>query len=109
MFSRAAAAHYDAAAQCPLWENFLREIFDNDTEMIRYIQKAVGYSLTGSTQEQCAFFLIGDGCNGKSTFLDIIRQLFGNYANNMQAESLMIRPNNNGISSDIARHSKEHL
>ncbi|MBQ1777865.1 MAG: hypothetical protein IIZ93_06880 [Acidaminococcaceae bacterium] len=102
-FTRAAAAHYDAAAQCPLWENFLREIFDNDTEMIRYIQKAVGYSLTGSTQEQCAFFLIGDGCNGKSTFLDIIRQLFGNYANNMQAESLMIRPNNNGISSDIAR------
>ena len=102
-FTKSIAAHYDVSAKCPLWEKFLHEIFANDADMIRYIQKAVGYSLTGSTQEQCAFLLIGDGCNGKSTFLDIIRQLFGDYASNIQAESLMIRNNNNGINSDIAR------
>lgn len=102
-FTKSMAAHYDINAKCPLWEKFLHEIFADDADMIRYIQKAVGYSLTGSTQEQCAFLLIGDGCNGKSTFLDIIRQLFGDYASNIQAESLMIRNNNNGINSDIAR------
>lgn len=102
-FTKSIAAHYDVNAKCPLWDKFLHEIFADDEDMIRYIQKAVGYSLTGSTQEQCAFLLIGDGCNGKSTFLDIIRQLFGDYASNIQAESLMIRNNNNGINSDIAR------
>lgn len=102
-FTKSIAAHYDVNAKCPLWDKFLHEIFAGDEDMIRYIQKAVGYSLTGSTQEQCAFLLIGDGCNGKSTFLDIIRQLFGDYASNIQAESLMIRNNNNGINSDIAR------
>lgn len=102
-FTKSIAAHYDVNAKCPLWDKFLHEIFADDEDMIRYIQKAVGYSLTGSTQEQCAFLLIGDGCNGKSTFLDIIRQLFGDYASNIQAESLMIRSNNNGINSDIAR------
>ena len=102
-FTKSIAAHYDVTAKCPLWDKFLHEIFASDDDMIRYIQKAVGYSLTGSTQEQCAFLLIGDGCNGKSTFLDIIRQLFGDYASNIQAESLMIRNNNNGINSDIAR------
>ena len=102
-FTKSIAAHYDINAKCPLWEKFLREIFAGDDDMIRYIQKAVGYSLTGSTQEQCVFLLIGDGCNGKSTFLDIIRQLFGDYASNIQAESLMIRSSSNGINSDIAR------
>ena len=102
-FTKSIAAHYDIHAKCPLWEKFLHEIFAGDEDMIRYIQKAVGYSLTGSTQEQCVFLLIGDGCNGKSTFLDIIRQLFGDYASNIQAESLLVRTNNNGINSDIAR------
>lgn len=101
-FTKMTAAHYDEKAVCPLWEKFLDEIFQGDSEMIRYIQKAVGYSLTGSTQEQCAFFLLGDGCNGKSTFIDVIRCMFGDYARNIQAETLMIR-NNTGINSDIAR------
>ena len=101
-FTKSVNANFDKNAKCPLWEKFLKEIFENDDGMIRYIQTAVGYSLTGSTAEQCAFFLLGDGNNGKSTFIDVIRQMFGDYASNIQAETLMIR-NNNGINSDIAR------
>ncbi len=91
-------------ADCPRWLAFLNDIFGGDKDLIRYIQKAVGYSLTGSTAEQCAFFLYGTGRNGKSTFLDVIRDVFGDYAANIQPETIMVK-NNSGsaINSDIAR------
>lgn len=88
---------------CPRWKKFLSEIFRGDDELIHYVQKAVGYSLTGRTDEQCAFFLYGSGNNGKSTFLDVIRDICGDYAINIQPETLMIKPNSSGANSDIAR------
>ena len=101
-FTKSVNANFDKSAKCPLWDKFLETIFDNDKDLIRYVQKAVGYSLTGSTAEQCAFFLYGTGRNGKSTFIDVLRELFGDYARNIQPETIMIK-NNNGINSDIAR------
>jgi putative DNA primase/helicase len=73
---------YDAAATCPRWEQFLREVFAGDQELISYIQRAVGYSLTGDTREQKMFLLHGNGANGKSVFLDILSLLVGDYAAN---------------------------
>lgn len=88
----------------PLWAEFLRTIFKNDLDLIRYIQKAIGYTLTGSTVEECVFFLYGTGRNGKSTFLEIIREIFGDYAANIQPETIMVKPNaSSAINSDIAR------
>ena len=101
-FTKSVNANFDKSAKCPLWDKFLETIFSGDKDLIRYVQKAVGYSLTGSTAEQCAFFLYGTGRNGKSTFIDILRELFGDYARNIQPETIMIK-NNNGINSDIAR------
>lgn len=92
------------AADCPRWLAFLDDIFAGDKDLIRYIQKAVGYSLTGSTAEQCAFFLYGTGRNGKSTFIDVIRDVFGDYAANIQPETIMVKSSqSNAINSDIAR------
>lgn len=89
---------------CPRWKAFLNEIFDGDRDLIRYIQKALGYSLTGSTAEQCMFFLLGSGKNGKSTFLDVVRDVYGDYASNIQPETIMVKKNAGaGINSDIAR------
>ncbi len=97
-------AEYDPIATCPRWDKFLNDIFGGDKDLIRYIQKAVGYSLTGLTTEQCTFFLFGTGRNGKSTFLDIIRDIFGDYSTNIQPETIMIkRGQNSGANSDIAR------
>ena len=101
-FTKSVNANFDKSAKCPLWDKFLETIFNGDKDLIRYVQKAVGYSLTGSTAEQCAFFLYGTGKNGKSTFIDVLRELFGDYARNIQPETIMIK-NNNGINSDIAR------
>jgi putative DNA primase/helicase len=67
------------------------------------VQKAIGYSLTGSTQEHCAFFLYGTGRNGKSNFLDIIAEIMGDYAINIQPETIMQKQAQSGPTSDIAR------
>lgn len=95
---------YTDNADCVLWQKFLDDIFGGDRELIRYIQKAVGYSMTGDTSEQCVFFLYGTGRNGKSTFLDVLREIFGDYVSNIQPETIMVKNSmGNGINSDIAR------
>lgn len=87
-----------------LWLKFLSDIFSGDPYMIRYIQKCLGYSLCGSTEEQCLFFLIGSGGNGKSLFLEVVRYIFGDYATNIQPQSIMMsQKTGNGPSGDIAR------
>ena len=85
------------------WITFINQIFNNDKELIRYIQKALGYSLSGDTSEQCAFFLYGTGRNGKSTFLEVVRKIMGDYATNIQPESIMVKSSTNTANSDIAR------
>lgn len=98
------SCEYTDKTDCPRWEAFLDEIFAGDKELIRYIQKAVGYSLSGSTQEQCAFFCYGNGRNGKSTFLDVISFMLGDYAINIQPETIMVkRGSSSSASSDVAR------
>lgn len=82
---------YSKEAQCPRWKKFLSEIFSDNKELIDYIQKAVGYSLTGSTKEQCVFILYGTGNNGKSVFIDIVNEIMGSYAKNIRPETLMAR------------------
>ena len=68
---------------------FLRQIFNEDAELIAFIQRAVGYCLTGSTAEQCPFILIGSGANGKSTFLRVLQHLLGDYAGTIPMLGLM--------------------
>lgn len=97
-------AYNPEAVDTPQWDKFLDDIFGGDRDLIRYIQKAVGYSLSGSTSEQCAFFLYGTGRNGKSTFLEIIRSIMGDYATNIQPQTIMVKPNSGSSpNSDIAR------
>jgi putative DNA primase/helicase len=103
-FTKITSVDLSSNADCPRWLSFLDDIFSGDKDLIRYIQKALGYSLTGSTAEQCAFFLYGTGKNGKSTFLDVVRDIFGDYAANVQPETIMIKNSSpSAINSDIAR------
>jgi len=103
-FTKMTTVDLSSSADCPRWLRFLDEIFGGDKDLILYIQKALGYSLTGSTAEQCAFFLYGTGKNGKSTFLDVVREVFGDYAANIQPETIMVRSNtSSAVNSDIAR------
>ena len=94
---------YTDHTDAPVWQQFLEDISHHDLELIRFIQKAVGYSMTGSTVEQCVFFCYGNGRNGKSTFLDIIMHIMGEYAVNIQPETIMVKKQFGGATSDIAR------
>lgn len=90
-------------ATCPRWLDFLGEIFDGDTELIRFVQKAVGYSMTGSTREQCLFILYGTGANGKSTFLEVLRSMLGDYAMQSDFGAFLLNRGNDGPRNDVAR------
>lgn len=82
---------YSAAAECPTWLAFLNTIFDGDTAMIDFIQRACGYSLTGDVSEQVFFFMHGTGRNGKSTFANTLAAATGDYYQKLSTESLMAR------------------
>jgi putative DNA primase/helicase len=92
---------YDRAAKCPLWIKFIDRIFAGDAELIAYIKRAVGYSLTGSMAEQVFFFCHGDGSNGKSKFLAVLRSLLGDYAKQADFSSFLIQRNEK-IRNDLA-------
>lgn len=101
MFSKQANAEYSDKMQPDAWMKFLSDIFDGDQQVIRYMQKAIGYSLTGSTREQVMFILHGKGRNGKSLFIETIAEILGDYSQSMRAESIMVKKNQN-INNDIA-------
>lgn len=103
MFSKETNSEYTDNIDCPEWTKFLDQIFNHDEEMIHFIQKAVGYSLTGSVEEQVMFILLGNGRNGKSVFINTLNSMFGSYAKTMNVSSVMIRNNSGGANSDIAR------
>ena len=92
---------YDKDAKCPTWDMFLMQIFHNDLELIRFVQKAMGYSLSGDMSEQCMFILWGTGANGKSTFLNVLQNLFGDYATSTRTETFMKKTSEQ--SNDLAR------
>jgi putative DNA primase/helicase len=85
--TRQLRATFDSNACCPRWEQFLNEIFGGDEELISYIQRAFGYSLTGNTSEQVIFLCYGNGANGKSVFLDVLSELLGDYAGTASFET----------------------
>jgi len=101
MVSKIAGAKYKPGADRSTWERFLAEIFDGKADLIRFIQKAVGYSLTGDTREQCFFVLHGRGANGKSTFLETLALVLGDYAGEADPETFTAKQKNS-TGEDIA-------
>jgi len=89
-------------ALCPEWQKFLLSIFSGDAGIIGFMQRAVGYALSGSMKEQCVFILFGVGMNGKSTLLKHIFRILGDYAMNTPASTLMEKYTDS-IPNDIAR------
>lgn len=79
LLTKLAPVNYDADAECPKWLGFLARIFDGDKELIDYVRRAAGYTTTGDIGEQCFFLLYGTGRNGKSTLVDTLGHVMGDY------------------------------
>lgn len=103
MFTQETGVEYSENYDCPTWLAFLDQIFQSDKSLIHYVQKAVGYSLTGSTTEQVMFVLVGNGRNGKSVLMNVVVYIAGGYAKIMNASSIIRRYGAQGANSDIAR------
>jgi putative DNA primase/helicase len=100
--TRMAPVRYDPAARSELWERFLEEACGGDRQLIEFLQRAVGYSLTGSTAEEKLFFVHGPAASGKSSFLEAIRSVLGDYAKAADFESFIQRRDAGAIRNDIA-------
>jgi putative DNA primase/helicase len=101
--TKLAPVQYDSGAECRQWLRFLSRVFDGDAPLIAYLQRAVGYSLTGKTGEDVLFLLHGSGANGKSTLLEVLRLVMGEYAACAAFDTFVQRRGDGGPREDIAR------
>lgn len=98
---------FNIGAKCERFESFINEIMQNDDDKARFLQKALGYALSGDTSMECFFILYGKSTrNGKGTLCETIRQLMGQYARTAQPDTFGKKQFNNdgsGPTEDIAR------
>jgi putative DNA primase/helicase len=102
LITKLAPVPYEPDARCPTWLAFLDQITQGQRDLIAFLQRAAGYALTGDTREQCLFILYGTGANGKSTFLNTLRAVLGDYAKQTPTETLLVK-RDGGIPNDLAR------
>jgi putative DNA primase/helicase len=98
LITKLAPVAFDRTAMAPTWTAFLERVMP-DPALRDFLQRAVGYSMTGGVSEHTLFFLHGGGRNGKSTFLETMLALLGEYAK--------AAPHNLLLSSKQDRHSAE--
>lgn len=97
-FTKLVNVQYDPTATCETWISFLSRICrdeqgNTDPEELDYLQRAIGYTLSGDMQEQAFFILYGSGGNGKSTFINVIRRLLGPFAKQANTSTFSIQKN----------------
>jgi putative DNA primase/helicase len=91
---------YDPDAKSPRWMKFLEEIFDGDADLIDWIWRVLGYSLTGDTTEHIIFIGFGEGANGKSRFFNAVCSALGNYSYSCPFQTFSMPPSSS--TNDIA-------
>ena len=98
---------YDPDADCPRWRTFIKEIMQGDKARADYLQKAIGYALTGDTKMECLFILYGaTSRNGKGTTMETFLKIMGDYGKTSNPEMLSTKfgnTNASGPSEEIAR------
>ena len=108
LITRMVEAPFDPDAKCPVWEAFIMKVMGGDQEKVGFLQRVFGYSLTGITWEQCMFILYGPGANGKTTFIEVQRDLLGDYATHTTTSSLL-QSATSAIRNDLARLNSSRL
>ncbi|MBI5117300.1 hypothetical protein HZA56_12565 [Candidatus Poribacteria bacterium] len=89
MITKLAPIDFNPACPQPgLWTNFLKEIFGGNQNLVNFIKRVCGYALTGSVAEQKLFLLHGAGANGKTTFLETLMFVMGDYSLPLSSELL---------------------
>ena len=97
-------------AEPKVWLKFLHDILErnnpNETEeLVETLQMALGESLTGRTNKEHLFIMYGNGSNGKSTFIKVVNDVFGDYGTSMNSDLLIQSPNSSSQSNEFALSS----
>ncbi len=95
-------ADYDDYAECPRWEQFIEEIFEYDEPTIAYVHRIAGYWLTGQTDLQLWWMLLGGGSNGKSLFFGTIAHVLGSYAKSLPLSAVIASHSRSATGDDLA-------
>lgn len=98
--------NYDPAATCDRFERYIDEIMSGDKDRARFLQKALGYAVSGDTRHECMFFLYGEPTrNGKGTLMESILRVMGDYGRAVRPETIAQKQsvNSQNPSEDIAR------
>ena len=103
LLTKLAPVDHDAGAEGDEWGRFLARVTDCDIELHDFLQRAVGYTLSGETCEEVLFFAHGAEATGKSTFIEAIKAMLGDYAATADFETFLARRGDGGVCSDIAR------
>lgn len=103
MVTKMVRCRFERSADCPEFKQFLQQIFAGNQAVVSFVQRAVGYSLSGYTTEQCFFILVGEGSNGKSTFLSALQNVFGDYGATTPAQTLMVDRHGNDQTNDLPK------
>lgn len=104
--SKISSVAYIPSAKCERWEKFISEITSGDTERAKFLQKIMGYALSGDTRHECMTVLYGATTrNGKGTLCESILKVFGNYGCTARPETISFKPavNSSQPTEDIAR------
>jgi putative DNA primase/helicase len=102
MITKLAKVEYKPDAQCPAWLDFLCTIMGKNEALVTFLQRAIGYSLTGLTTEQAMFLLYGTGRNGKTTMLEVLAAMLGDYSQ-QSSFSTFLEKQGDGPRNDIAK------
>ena len=104
MLCRQSPVSYDPTATCPQFEAFMLQISCDDPDWVDYMQRSMGYGLSGHVHEEKLFFWLGLGANGKSVLGNLFLYVLGNYGGVAPAAFLMLKRtgDNNGPTPDVA-------
>ena len=103
LISKQADVVYDPSVTCPFWLKSLDMFMEGDQDLVEFLQRAVGYALSGDTSEKKVFILYGhEGDNGKSTFIETLGRMFNNYGATVPTDTLLVS-RDSGIPTDVAR------
>jgi putative DNA primase/helicase len=103
LITKLVPVEYDETARSPEWERFLNVVTGGNRDMQTYLQRAAGYSLTGRTDDEALFLVHGPGGTGKTTFIEALRSVLGDYAKTTDFDTFTKRQNSGGPRNDIAR------
>jgi len=98
-----AGVAFDLDARCPIWDATVEQIFGGDEKMVSYLDRFLGYSLTGDCREEAFPICWGEGGTGKGTLMNTVAWVLGDYADDLPFSSLEMNDYGSGIPNDIAK------